>query len=259
GLTCSPLPMGRGSVKSSHGVLPLPAPAVCELVKGVPIYGVDVEMELVTPTGAAIVKACAREFGPLPAMTIVKVGHGAGSKQRPDGQANLLRLMIGEATAASEAQEVIVIETNLDDWSPETYPFLCERLFARGALDVALVPIQMKKGRPGFIIQVIASPVHAYGLRQTLLCETSAIGVRFRREERHTLPRRLGVIPTSFGDVKVKQIDMPVGRRITPEYEDCRRIALEVGVPIAEVYRAVISQPLDAFHLIQIESDLPEQ
>lgn len=259
GLTCSPLPMGRGSVKSSHGVLPLPAPAVCELVKGVPIYGVDVEMELVTPTGAAIVKACAREFGPLPAMTIAKVGHGAGSKQRPDGQANLLRLMIGEATAVFEAQEVIVIETNLDDWSPETYPFLCERLFARGALDVALIPIQMKKGRPGFTIQVITSPVHAYDLRQTLLCETSAIGVRFRREERHTLPRRLGVIPTSFGDVKVKQIDMPVGRRITPEYEDCRRIALEVGVPIAEVYRAVISQPLDAFHLIQIESDLPEQ
>lgn len=248
-LICAPLPMGRGWVKSCHGVLPLPAPAVCELVKGVPIYGVDLEMELVTPTGAAIVKTCVQNFGSLPAMTIANIGHGVGSKQRPDGQANLLRLMIGEAQSVAELQEVIVIETNLDDWSPETYPFLCDRLFGSGALDVALIPIQMKKGRPGFTIQVIAAPVHAFVLRQILFSETSAIGVRFRREERQTLPRRLGTVLTRFGEVKVKLIDIPGGNRITPEYEDCRRIAFESGAPIAEVYRAVMSQPVESFHL----------
>lgn len=257
-LVCSPLPMGRGTVRSSHGILPLPAPAVCELVKGVPVYGVDLEMELVTPTGAAIVKTCAQQFGAMPAMTITMVGHGAGSKQRPDGQANLLRLMIGEAKSVAEAQEVIVIETNLDDWSPEIFPFLSERLFASGALDVSLIPIQMKKGRPGFTIQVISSPVGAYALRQILLSETSAIGLRFRREERQTLPRCLGAIPTRFGEVKVKLIDMPLGNRITPEYEDCRRIALEHAVPITEVYREVMSQPLDSFKLNQIDEDLSE-
>lgn len=251
-LTCSSLPMGRGWVKSSHGVIPLPAPAVCELVKGMPVYGIDLEMELVTPTGAAIVKSCAQDFGPLPAMTIAKVGLGAGSKKRPDGRANLLRLMIGEARSVVEAQEVIVIETNLDDWSPETYPFLCERLFASGALDVVLIPIQMKKGRPGFTIQVITSPVHAFDLRQTLLGETTAIGVRYRREERQTLPRRLGTIPTQFGDVMVKLIDTPSGSRIAPEYEDCRRIAIEFKVPIVEVYRAVMSQSLDFFQENQV-------
>jgi len=246
-LVCSPLPMGRGLVTSSHGLLPLPPPAVCELTKGIPVYGVDVEMELVTPTGAAIVKACAQGFGPLPAMTIARVGYGAGSKKRPDGQANLLRLMVGEARSVAESQEVVVIETNLDDWSPETYPFLCERLFASGALDVALIPIQMKKGRPGFTIQVIAPPLHAAVLRQTLLVETSAIGVRSRREDRQTLPRRLGTLPTQYGAVMVKLIEAPHALRITPEYEDCRRVALEAGVPIAEVYGAVMAQPLDSF------------
>lgn len=259
GLTCSPLPMGRGWVRSCHGALPLPAPAVCELIKGVPVYGVDVEMELVTPTGAAIVKTCAQGFGPLPAMTIATVGYGAGSKKRPDGQANLLRLVIGEARAVLECQEVMVMETNLDDWSPETYPFLSERLFAGGALDVALMPIQMKKGRPGFTIQVIAPPAQAFDLRRTLLSETSAIGVRFRREERQTLPRRLGTVSTRFGTVMVKLIEMPEAVRMTPEYEDCRRAALAHGVSMAEVYRAVMAQSLDSFQPRQGGNDLPER
>lgn len=247
-LTCSPLPMPSGWVQTAHGALPLPAPAVCELLKAAPVYGVDISMELVTPTGAAIVKACASEFGPMPPMSINHVGYGAGSKSRPDGQPNLLRLIIGETCQETEAQQVTVIETNLDDWSPETFPFLSEQLFNHGALDVTLIPIQMKKGRPGFTIQVIAPPAQAFSLQQLLFSETSAIGLRYRQEQRRTLPRRLGTIMTPAGRVKAKMIETPTGRRITAEYEDCRRLALEKNIPITELYRLVAIQPTDTFN-----------
>jgi len=268
----SPLPLAKGWVRTAHGVLPLPAPAVCELLVGVPVYGVELGppsppgavhssldgasvpsqpdrwgLELVTPTGAAIVKACAQGFGPLPTMTITRVGYGLGSKERPDGRPNLLRVIIGEARTVAEAQQVTIIETNLDDWSPETFPFLSERLFAAGALDVTLIPIQMKKGRPGFTIQVMAPPLAAFLLQQVLLTETSAIGLRFRQEERLTLPRSLGAIPTRLGMVRAKRIETPAGMRVTPEYEACRRLALERGLPISEIYRAVAAQPADLF------------
>ncbi|MDD5760310.1 MAG: nickel pincer cofactor biosynthesis protein LarC [Desulfobulbaceae bacterium] len=247
-LTCAPLPMSTGRVQTAHGSLPLPAPAVCEILKTTPVYGVDINMELVTPTGAAIVKACASEFGPLPTMTIRQIGYGAGSKLRPDGQPNLLRLIIGESRLETENQQVTVIETNLDDWSPETFPFLSEQLFNSGALDVTLIPIQMKKGRPGFTIQVIAPPSQAFPLQQILLGETSAIGLRFRQEERRTLPRHLGTVMTPVGRVKVKLIESPTGPRITPEYEDCRRIALEKGISITTLYQLVAIQPADNFN-----------
>jgi len=246
-LTCAPLPLATGWVQTAHGKLPLPAPAVCEILKEIPVYGVAMDMELVTPTGAAIVKACATEFGPMPTMTINSVGYGAGSHCRPDGLPNLLRLIIGETVRGDEAQQVTIIETNVDDWSPETFPYLSEQLFALGALDVALIPIQMKKGRPGFTIQVIAPPATAFALQQLLLTETSAIGLRFRQEQRRTLPRRLGTIPTQLGEVKVKLVETPAGPRVTPEYEDCRRIATERRISIAEVYRAVAAQPPDNF------------
>jgi uncharacterized protein (TIGR00299 family) protein len=252
-LTCSPLPLANGWVKSAHGVLPLPAPAVCEILKDVPVYGVALDsgeshgMELVTPTGAAIAKACAHGFGPLPAMSFSKVGYGAGSKHRPDGQPNLLRLIIGEGVAVAEAQQVTIIETNLDDWPPESFPYLCERLFAEGALDVTLTPIQMKKGRPGFTLQVIAPPALSFALQQVVLTETSAIGLRLRQEQRRTLPRSLGSVETRAGKVRVKLIESPDGLRMTPEYEDCRRIASESGLTLAEVYRAVAAQTPDQF------------
>lgn len=246
-LTASPLPLANGWVQSMHGPLPLPAPAVCEILRGVPVFGENLNMELVTPTGAAIIKACAKDFGPLPAMTIAKVGYGAGSRSRPDGQANLLRLIIGAERTVTEAQQVTVIETNLDDWSPETFPYLSDRLFASGALDVSLTPVQMKKGRPGFSIQIIALPTQALALQQLLLTETSAIGLRYRQENRLTLPRRLGSILTHLGPIKAKRIETPTGTRVTPEYEDCRRIATETGLPISEVYRTVSSQPLNSF------------
>lgn len=246
-LVSAPLPLASGMIHASHGPLPLPAPAVCAILTGIEVYGVTLDMELVTPTGAAIIKACASRIGPLPAMTISHVGYGLGSKRRPDGLPNLLRLIIGESVAVTEAQQVTIIETNLDDWSPETFPYLSERLFAEGALDVVLIPIQMKKGRPGFTIQVIAPPAQAFLLQQVLLSETSAIGLRCRQEQRRTLPRLLGTIPTPLGEVKVKLVETPTGARLTPEYEDCRRLAGVRAMPIGEIYRMVAAQPLDRF------------
>jgi len=247
-LVSAPLPWSRGWVQSGHGLLPLPAPAVCELLQGIPVYGVELEMELVTPTGAALVKACATGFGPLPPMAIRQVGLGAGSKTRADGRPNLLRLMIGEGSVEPEAQRVSIIETNLDDWSPETFPFLSEQLLAQGALDVTLISVLMKKGRPGFTLQVMAPPSLVFPLQQRILMETTAIGLRLREEDRRTLPRRLGTVETPYGLVKVKWIDSPSGPRLTPEYEDCRRLALTLGVAIAEIYRAVAARSPQDFH-----------
>ncbi len=253
-LTASPLPMpSQGWTASAHGCLPLPAPAVCELVRGLPVYGVEVAQELVTPTGAAILKALAGGFGPLPAMIVERVGYGAGLNLRADGRPNLLRIMIGRRQDVPEAQVVTVIETSLDDWSPETFPHVSDRLFAAGALDVYLLPIQMKKGRPGFRLEVIAPPEMAQGVAGLLMTETSAIGLRLREERRITLVRVLGTVATELGPVRAKLATTPHGPRLTPEYEDCRRLALATGLPIDEIYRAVIRQPSSNF-----TSDPPE-
>lgn len=238
-LVTSPLPMPRGWVSCAHGLLPVPAPAVCEILKGVPVYGVELEQELVTPTGAALVKALSRQFGEFPPMTIAKVGYGAGSRKRSDNRPNLLRLVIGRRSAVDEAQEVQVIETNLDDWSPEGFPYLAERLFAQGALDVSLVPIQMKKGRPGFLLRVIAEPGETWEIKNVIFNETTAIGLRFRTEKRMTLPRQLGTVPTPWGRLRVKKVETPNGPRFYPEYEDCLRVARESGAALKDIQAAV--------------------
>lgn len=238
-LHCAPLPMPRGWVRCAHGLLPLPAPAVCKLLHGVPTYGVELDQELVTPTGAAIVKALASAYGPLPPMTMSAVGYGAGSQELSNGQPNLLRLILGTARIAVEAQEVEVIETHLDDWSPETFPYLSERLFFLNALDVALIPIQMKKGRPGFLLRVICDRAVALAVKECILSETTAIGLRFRTEQRWTLPREAGTVPTRWGEVKAKKVTTPAGEVLTPEYEDCKRVAIAHHVPIKEVYAEV--------------------
>ncbi|MBU0485771.1 MAG: nickel pincer cofactor biosynthesis protein LarC [Proteobacteria bacterium] len=238
-LICSPLPMPRGWINCVHGLLPLPAPAVCEILKDAPVYGVDLAQELVTPTGAAIVKTMSDKFGHLPPMTIRQTGYGAGSRKLANGQANLLRIIIGQARTFSEAQEVEVIETNLDDWSPEGFPFLCERLFDLGALDVSMSSIQMKKGRPGFRLQVIGKPEDGWELKKYIMSETTAIGLRFRLENRLTLPRKSGTVETRWGNVRVKMIESPTSTVIRPEYEDCRRVAIEQHVPLSEVYLEV--------------------
>jgi uncharacterized protein (TIGR00299 family) protein len=235
----SPLPMPRGWVRSGHGMLPLPAPAVCEILNDVPVYGTSIDRELVTPTGAALVKTLSREFGELPAMTICRTGYGAGSHKLPDDLPNLFRLVIGDEQKVEEIQEIEVIETNLDDWSPEGYPHLLEQLLLLGALDVTLHPVHMKKGRPGFLLSVIADPAHSWEIKECVLRETTSIGLRFRREKRMTLPREKGMVNTPWGAVMVKRVEMPSGSVLYPEYEDCCRVAHEYKVPLKDVYAAV--------------------
>jgi uncharacterized protein (TIGR00299 family) protein len=240
-LHCSFLPTGHGFVDCAHGKLPLPAPAVCELLQDIPTYGIDLQQELITPTGAALVATLANGFGPLPPMTIQVTGYGAGSQTLANDQPNLLRLIIGEAAAATEDQRVQIIETNLDDWSPETFPHLAERLFHEGALDVTLAPIQMKKGRPGFCLQVISSEASAHPLKEIILAETTAIGLRFRTELRRTLVRRQVTVETRWGAVVAKQVETPKGPVIYPEYEECRKLANRHQVPLRAVYDEVRS------------------
>lgn len=238
-LYCSFLPVSHGFVKCAHGLLPLPAPAVCELLMGIPTYGVALQQELITPTGAALIATLVDDFGPLPPMKITATGYGAGSHTLANGQPNLLRIIIGRGISLTEEQIVEIIETNLDDWSPEGFPYLCELLFSKGALDVTLCPIQMKKGRPGFSLQVISSPASAHLLKDIILSETTAIGLRFRKESRRTLQREKIEVMTRWGKMAAKKVQTPTGSVIYPEYEECRKIALEFNVPLQEVYSEV--------------------
>jgi uncharacterized protein (TIGR00299 family) protein len=237
-LTSSPLPWGHGFVECAHGRLPLPAPAVCELLTGVPVYAVDLSQELVTPTGAALVTSLAQSFGPLPDMTIDVTGYGAGSHILTNQQPNLLRLIIGHETRKSETVEII--ETHLDDWNSEGFPYLCDLLLKQGALDVSLTPMLMKKGRPGLQLRVICYPSHGLQLKQTILAETTAIGLRFRTEARLTLEREQVTVETPWGKVMAKKVQTPAGTVIYPEYEACREIAESAQIPLQQVYRAVL-------------------
>lgn len=238
-LFCSFLPTSHGFVKCAHGLLPLPAPAVCELLVGIPTYGVELQQELITPTGAALIATLVEEYGPLPPMAITTTGYGAGSHILANGQPNLLRIIIGRAIEAAEQQVVEVIETNLDDCSPEVFPYLYELLFDQGALDVTLAPIQMKKGRPGFALQVISPPACAHAIKDLILSETTAIGLRFRNEARRTLPREKVLVNTPWGDIAAKKVKTPTGTVIYPEYEACRKIASRYEVPLQQVYDTV--------------------
>jgi uncharacterized protein (TIGR00299 family) protein len=246
-LITSPLPMPRGFIHCDHGILPLPAPAVCEILQDVPVYGSSIEQELVTPTGAALVKSLSSDFGDFPAMKISRTGYGAGSRKLPGDLPNLFRLVIGYERKVEEIQEVEVIETNLDDWSPESYPHLCEQLFSSGALDVSLIPVHMKKGRPGFLLSVITSPAFSGEIKKCIFAETTSLGLRFRREKRMTLPRETGTVKTSWGPVQAKRVETATGYALYPEYEDCRRMALENKVPLKDVYAEVNRCSLEEF------------
>ncbi len=238
-LVASPLPMPHGFVECAHGKLPLPAPAVVELCQDMEVYGVDLQQEMITPTGAAIIKALAETIGPLPPLLLEKKGYGSGNHLFEDGRPNLLRLIIGQEQKVDECQEVEVIDCHLDDWSPESFPWLSEKLFTARALDVSLIPIQMKKGRPGFLLRVIANPAHGQRCKEIILSETTAIGLRFRREQRLTLPRRQVLIETSYGEMEAKEVQTPEGNKIYPEYEECCRLAKEQDVPLQEIYDEV--------------------
>jgi hypothetical protein len=243
---CSPLPLGRGFVDCAHGTLPLPAPAVCELLENIPVIGTETELELVTPTGAALVAELAERFGPMPPMIISATGYGAGDSPGTAGRPNLLRIILGRQETVAEAQQVEVIETSLDDWNPEGFPYLCTKLLEANALDVNLSPLQMKKGRPGFRLTVICSPAHAPLLKELIFNETSAIGLRFRTEQRMTLRREIITVDTRWGAVQAKKVEAPAGVKIYPEYESCRDTAARHDVPLDQVYREVIAQSGEA-------------
>ena len=234
----SGLPFGRGFVQTAHGRLPVPAPATALLMEGIPLTADIGEGERVTPTGAAIVAALAEGFGPPPPMRHVRIGYGAGEKDFPE-LPNLLRLVLGESEAAQASpgsQEVLVIETQVDDMNPELFGFLMERLLGAGALDVTFSALQMKKNRPGTLVSVLADPGDLEKLSGIILSESTAIGLRYYKVRRVTLERRFEERATSLGPVRVKLLG---NGRVAPEFEECRRIALEKGMPLPEVYRIV--------------------
>jgi len=238
-ICAAPLPLGGGFVETAHGRLPVPAPATAELLRGLRVHGGLGEGERVTPTGAAIVAALASGFGPPPAFTVEKIGCGAGDRDFQDAP-NILRLFLGEAEAPLARDEIEVMETHIDDMNPEVFGFLMERLLAAGALDAAFSPLQMKKNRPGVRLTVLSPPALLQTLARLVLEETTAIGIRHFPAKRLKLERSLEERDTSLGMVRVKVIrDGGALLRIVPEFEECRRIALERGMPLLEVYRIV--------------------
>ena len=244
---CSPLNVGGGTVKCAHGTLPVPAPATLKLLRDAPVYSSGPQVELVTPTGAAIVKTLSTRFTPFPAMKIEKAGYGAGTRDFPE-HPNLLRLTIGEITAAERAdtsppashnpstEKITVLEANLDDLSPQVLAYAMERLLAEGALDVFSVPVQMNKSRPGALLTVLAKMEDADRLTKLIFAETTTLGVRRREEHRQTLSRRWETVNTTWGPVRIKIANMNgTVSNYAPEYEDCRALAEAHHIPLKQV------------------------
>jgi len=239
----SAVPTGLGMTKTEHGVMPIPGPAVVELLRGAPMYSKGVTAELTTPTGAAILAATVEGFGELPSMRIESIGYGAGTHRLEFP--NLLRILVGPAESATQpignASEQLVLETNVDDLNPELYEYVLERAFAAGAQDAWLVPIVMKKGRPAVTIRVLCAPDREAEMRQIIFRETGTLGIRSALVSKTTLDRDTLKVETAHGAVAVK-IGMLDGRVVTvaPEYEDCARIAREAGVPAKDVYEEAV-------------------
>jgi pyridinium-3,5-bisthiocarboxylic acid mononucleotide nickel chelatase len=245
---CSPLNVGGGIVKCAHGTLPVPVPATLKVLKDAPIYSSGPQVELVTPTGAAIVKTLTTRFTSFPAMKIEKAGYGAGSREFPD-HPNLLRLTMGEAEAGTKNESsstntheiITVLEANLDDLSPQVLAYAMERLLAEGALDVFSAPVQMKKSRPGALLTVLSKQQDANRLTKTIFAETTTLGVRSREERRQTLSRRWQTVNTAWGPVRIKIANMNGSvSNYAPEYEDCRTVAEAHSVPLKEVIQQAV-------------------
>lgn len=249
-ILCSPLNVGGGTVKCAHGTFPIPAPATLELLKGTPIYSSGIEAELVTPTGAAIVKTLVNRFQSFPRMRVDKIGYGAGTRDF-HGHPNVVRLSIGEALSefTSAAEETItVLEANLDDLNPQVFGYVMDRLLEEGALDVFATPVQMKKNRPGMLLSVLCKPEDVSKITQILFAESTTLGVRRREDRRTALARKWIEVQTRWGMVRVKVagVDGTV-TNYAPEYEDCRRIAAEHHVPL----KAVIEEAVQAYRTTQ--------
>jgi len=245
-IICSPLPMGRGFVQAAHGSLPLPAPAVVELLRGAPTYGIPIQGETVTPTGAALAVVLSHRFGEQPPMRWEGVGYGAGHADRP--LPNLLRVFVGESadtlqTPTGDWESIVQIETHLDNATPQQLGFVMERALAMGALDVFFTPVQMKKNRPGVLITLLASPERADTLMRLLLEETPTLGVRYSLMNRRCLQREVQTVQTEYGAVRVKYARD--GERIlhlAPEYDDCAELARKTNAPLHAIMQAALQK-----------------
>jgi pyridinium-3,5-bisthiocarboxylic acid mononucleotide nickel chelatase len=234
-IAASPVNLGSGTIETSHGILPVPAPATAELLKGIPSHASSVPFELTTPTGAVILSSLASSFGPMPQMSVSTIAYGAGGKDIK-GRPNVLRLMIGVPVADYDEDTSIVIETNIDDMNPQVYEYLIAKLMDRGAQDAYLTPIIMKKGRPAVLLSVLTDRSKTNAMLDTIFRETTSIGVRIQDVRRMKLSREMTEVETTYGRVKIK-----ISKRgdeiltATPEYDDCRRIAEERQVPLKQV------------------------
>ncbi|WP_300673602.1 nickel pincer cofactor biosynthesis protein LarC [Desulfoluna sp.] len=237
-VTASPLPLGSGTVTCAHGVLPVPAPATLEILKGIPVYGCDSGCEIITPTGAALAAELSDSFGPMPQRVVTAVGYGAG-KRETIGLPNLVRMVLCETPA--EADTVVELSCNIDDMTPELLGHAMQTLLKAGALDVWFTPIQMKKNRPASQLSCLCREENRKSLTERILTETTTIGIRWQRLSRTTLTRSPLTLTCPAGDVAAKEVSLPDGsKRITPEYEACKALAEAKGCPLAEIYGQAI-------------------
>ena len=234
-IVSSPLNIGGGTVRCEHGIFPVPAPATARLLQGVPVYSGDVQMELVTPTGALLVTGYAQSYGPMPGMTMDRIGYGAGDRD-PKRHPNVLRMVVGESAEGGHARRVVEILCEIDDMNPQLFGPLMDRLHQEGALDVFYAPVHMKKNRPGILVTVLARPEDRQRLSGILFAETTTIGVRYQEMVRECLDREIVEVETAAGMVRFK-----VARRdgqvlnAAPEFDDCARIAAARGLPVKDV------------------------
>jgi uncharacterized protein (TIGR00299 family) protein len=243
----SPIPLGRGFVACAHGTLPVPAPATLDILKGVPVYGTNIHHELVTPTGAAIIVTLSDSFEEMPDMIVEKTGYGAG-KRDLETIPNLLRIVMGTGSVIGEKtgkryqeDRIMMVETCIDDMNPEVFGFLMERLFEKGALDVYWIPIFMKKNRPATMVKVLCPEDLRERIMACILSETTSTGVRYYSANRRMLRREQIFVKTAFGDIAAKRmIELDGGERIVPEYEICKKIALEKNLPLRVVYDTIL-------------------
>lgn len=235
-ITSSSVNLGSGWIDSAHGRLPAPGPAVAALARQIPVYSTGPSRELTTPTGLALLKTLAEEFGPLPIMRPTAIGYGAGSADA-EGWPNALRIFVGDSVSPTFGTDTIVqVETNVDDLHPQAYETIMERLFSAGAVDVTLTPAIMKHERPGIIVMALAPPAQAQAVADILLRETSTLGVRMQEMQRMVLPRRMDLVQTASGAIRMKVAELGDGQvKAAPEYQDCKRIADHTGRPIRDV------------------------
>ena len=237
----SPINVGGGMVQCAHGLFPVPAPATADLLRGFPTYSAHLQKELVTPTGAAILRALAPEFGSQPAMTVEQIGYGAGTRN-PSDFPNVLRLVVGESSTEKDSETVTVLETAIDDLSPQVIAYVAEQILAAGALDVMLTPVIMKKGRPGTLLTVLSQPEKADAVASLILRETSTLGIRLRQDQRRCLERHHVLVQTPYGEIRIKVGHLGEKElNAAPEFEDCKKSAMQHGIALKQVQAAAIA------------------